>query len=224
MSLKVFKAIYAFKQILAKTNFLRARAFPRHRARHRILARAAAALCLGVPRAPGQVLIFLYMITQQYLKTSYDLYSMQTRTSSFQPAARVKPTPLAPATAAALSPQAMQASAGEAAAMLKALAHPDRLMLLCQLAGGERSVADLGALAGVGQPSLSQQLGVLRGERLVATRREGKQVIYRLASPAALALLQTLHALFCEPEPAAPVGPGRRVPGRRVQSLSKAPA
>lgn len=93
----------------------------------------------------------------------------------------------------------LQAHAGEAAALLKALANPDRLLLLCQLVGGERSVSALGALAGIEQPSLSQQLAVLRGERLVATRREGKQVLYRIASPAALTVLETLHALFCDP-------------------------
>ena len=112
-----------------------------------------------------------------------------------------------PATADAILD--LQARAGDAAALLKALAHPDRLMLLCQLVGGERSVNALGALAGVAQPSLSQQLGVLRGERLVATRREGKQVVYRLASAPASAVLQTLYGLFCGPSPVAAAIPGR---------------
>lgn len=94
----------------------------------------------------------------------------------------------------------LQARAGEAATLLKALANPGRLLLLCQLVDAQRSVGELGALTGLAQPSLSQQLGVLRGERLVATRREGKQVIYRIASPAVLAVLQTLYTLFCEPQ------------------------
>ena len=93
----------------------------------------------------------------------------------------------------------LQAQADEAAALLKALANRDRLLLLCQLVDGERSVTALGDLTGIEQPSLSQQLGVLRGERLVATRREGKHVVYRIASPAALAVLQTLYGLFCDP-------------------------
>ena len=102
-----------------------------------------------------------------------------------------------------------QERANEAAKLLKALAHPDRLLLLCQLVGGERTVTDLGVLARIEQPSLSQQLGVLRGERLVATRREGKNVFYRVASPAALTLLETLYGLFCaEQAPAA----GRKPP------------
>jgi len=94
----------------------------------------------------------------------------------------------------------LQAKALEAASLLKALANPDRLLLLCQLVDAERSVAELGELTGISQPSLSQQLGVLRGERLVSTRREGKHVLYRVDSPAALAVLQTLYGLFCEPE------------------------
>jgi DNA-binding transcriptional ArsR family regulator len=111
------------------------------------------------------------------------------------------------------SSMGLQARAGEAAALLKALANPDRLLLLCHLVGAERSVGELGVSAGIEQPSLSQQLGVLRGERLVATRREGKQVIYRIASPAALTVLQALYGLFCDPaqpSPAAKAGRGTR--------------
>lgn len=91
----------------------------------------------------------------------------------------------------------LQARAGDAALLLKALANPDRLLLLCQLVEGERCVGDLGAATGIGQPSLSQQLAVLRAERLVGTRRDGQRVLYRVTSPAALALLRTLHGLFC---------------------------
>ena len=119
----------------------------------------------------------------------------------------------------------LQARAGEAAALLKALANPDRLLLLCQLVGGERSVNDLGVSVGIEQPSLSQQLGVLRGERLVATRREGKQVIYRIASPAALTVLEALYGLFCDPaqvSPSAKVGSApRRSPGSTATRASK---
>lgn len=110
--------------------------------------------------------------------------------------------PLAPLASVASD---LQARAAEAAALLKALGNPDRLLLLCQLAEGERGVNELGSLTGIVQPSLSQQLAVLRGERLVATRREGKHVVYRIASPAALVLLQALRGLFCEPA----AGPGR---------------
>ncbi len=97
----------------------------------------------------------------------------------------------------------LQACAHEAAAMLKALANPDRLLLLCQLLDAEQTVADLGGLTGIAQPTLSQQLAVLRHERLVITRREGKSIHYRVASPAVRALLHTLHQLYCAPGVAA---------------------
>lgn len=80
---------------------------------------------------------------------------------------------------------------------MKVLSNPDRLMLLCQLVDGERCVNDLGASVGMGQPSLSQQLAVLRAERLVATRRQGQQVLYRLDSDAALGVLLALQQVYC---------------------------
>lgn len=85
-----------------------------------------------------------------------------------------------------------------AAGLLKSLANPDRLLLLCQLVEVERSVTELESLTGIRQPTLSQQLGVLRNEGLVATRRDGKWVYYRIASPEAMAILGTLHQIFCE--------------------------
>jgi ArsR family transcriptional regulator len=103
------------------------------------------------------------------------------------------------APAAQLSPALLQQCAGQAAALLRALANPDRLMLVCHLVEGEKTVGELGALAGIGQPSLSQQLGVLREEGLVATRREGKHIHYRIGSPQVSAVLQTLHGVYCAP-------------------------
>lgn len=94
----------------------------------------------------------------------------------------------------------LRASADAASQLLKVLANPDRLLLLCQLAEGERNVGELQAALGIAQPTLSQQLGVLRREGLVATRREGRQIHYRIASPAALALIQTLYRQFCSEE------------------------
>ena len=126
------------------------------------------------------------------------------QTSSFSRAPLAVPPQSARASGLAdlALPVDFQERATEAANLLKALANPDRLLLLCQLVGGERSVTELGVLAQIAQPSLSQQLGVLRGERLVATRREGKNMFYRVASPAALTVLETLYGLFCK-EPAA---------------------
>ncbi|MGM8884708.1 ArsR/SmtB family transcription factor [Psychrobacter sp. 1U2] len=91
----------------------------------------------------------------------------------------------------------MQQSSQQASQLLKSLSHPDRLLLLCQLTQGEYCVSELETLVGVGQPSLSQQLGILRKDELVATRREGKQIYYRIASEDALAVLQLLYQRFC---------------------------
>lgn len=100
---------------------------------------------------------------------------------------------------AALDLQAMRAHAGEAVAMLKLLGNEDRLLLLCQLAQQERTVSELEQLTGVSQPTLSQQLGILRREGLVSTRREGKFIWYQLADARALQLMQALYQLFCQP-------------------------
>ena len=94
----------------------------------------------------------------------------------------------------------LSSAADQAQQLLKALANRDRLLLLCQLVEGERSVGELEQLLGIVQPTLSQQLAVLRREGLAATRREGKQVYYRVASAQALAVLNTLYGLFCAEE------------------------
>ena len=91
----------------------------------------------------------------------------------------------------------MLAAAAEASRLMKVLANPDRLMLLCQLSQGEHNVGELEAALGITQPTLSQQLTVLREEALVSTRREGKHVYYRVDSPQALAVIRTLYQQFC---------------------------
>lgn len=96
----------------------------------------------------------------------------------------------------------MRSAAGAATVMLRSLAHQDRLLLLCVLSQEELCVSELEARLGLQQPSLSQQLGVLRREGLVATRREGKHVFYRIHDTRVLTLLQTLYALFCGPDEA----------------------
>ncbi|WP_095108390.1 metalloregulator ArsR/SmtB family transcription factor [Pseudomonas sp. Irchel 3E20] len=97
--------------------------------------------------------------------------------------------------------QQLRSNAEAAGQLLKALGNPERLLLLCQLSEGERSVSELERLLDIQQPTLSQQLGVLRREGLVATRREGKHIFYRIDSPAALAVINTLYQLFCAQEP-----------------------
>lgn len=96
-----------------------------------------------------------------------------------------------------LDPDRMQASAEEASQFLRSVANRDRLLLLCQLSRGELGVSDLEGLTGIRQPSLSQQLGVLRREGLIQPRREGKQVHYRIRDTRALDLLHKLYELFC---------------------------
>lgn len=91
----------------------------------------------------------------------------------------------------------MQTAAGQACRLMKVLANVDRLMILCQLSQGEKRVGELETLLGIVQPTLSQQLTVLRDEELVSTRREGKHIYYQLASPKALALMQVLYEQFC---------------------------
>ncbi|MBS1187438.1 MAG: ArsR family transcriptional regulator [Burkholderiaceae bacterium] len=91
----------------------------------------------------------------------------------------------------------MRAAAGQATAALRALANEDRLLILCQLSQGEKSVSELEALLDVHQPTLSQQLGVLRNEGLVNTRRDGKRIYYSIADDKVLAILNTLYGLYC---------------------------
>ena len=91
----------------------------------------------------------------------------------------------------------MQAAAADACRLMKVLSNPDRLLILCQLSQGEHRVGELETLLGIVQPTLSQQLTVLREESLVTTRREGKNIYYLLDSPQALAVMQVLYAQFC---------------------------
>jgi DNA-binding transcriptional ArsR family regulator len=91
----------------------------------------------------------------------------------------------------------MRKGAEEAARLMRALGNEDRLLLLCQLSQSELCVGDIAEKTGILQPTLSQQLGVLRETGLVETRRDGKQVFYSLADPGALAVLKILYERYC---------------------------
>src|SRR5690554_6200654 len=91
----------------------------------------------------------------------------------------------------------MATHAGEAAGLLKALAHPARLLVLCQLVEGERSVGELQPVTGLSPSALSQHLAVLRDMALVHTRREAQSIYYSLADGPALGVLAALHAAYC---------------------------
>lgn len=103
-------------------------------------------------------------------------------------------------TAPTLDISTMRRGASDATRMLRSLAHDERLLILCQLTQGEMSVGALQQALALEQPMLSQQLAVLRRERLVTTRRSGRFVHYRIVDPNVLALLETLYQLFC-PQP-----------------------
>ncbi len=100
-------------------------------------------------------------------------------------------------TEATIDPAVLRKAADEACRLMKALSNPDRLLLLCHLMQGETCVGELEELSGIAQPTLSQQLGVLREEGLVSTRREGKNIHYSFDSPQALAVMAALYQQFC---------------------------
>jgi DNA-binding transcriptional ArsR family regulator len=96
-----------------------------------------------------------------------------------------------------IHPEAFREAAGQAVAALKVLANESRLLLLCQLSQGEMCVSELEEALDIHQPTLSQQLGVLRTEGVVGTRRQGKNIYYSVADPALLQILAVLHRLYC---------------------------
>ena len=111
---------------------------------------------------------------------------MKTQTSSSKPALEV-----------------LQERAEDAAALLASMANAKRLLVLCQLVEGERSVGDLAATAGLSQSALSQHLGKMRLQGLVRTRRDAQTIFYSLASDEVRAVLETLYGLYCPQPPGA---------------------
>lgn len=91
----------------------------------------------------------------------------------------------------------MSESAADAAAYLKTLAHEGRLMILCHLGSGEKSVGELEELLSMRQAAVSQMLARLREEGLVTTRRDGKTIYYTLAGTHTQQVIGLLHSLFC---------------------------
>jgi len=91
----------------------------------------------------------------------------------------------------------MQQQSEKAAAFLKALAHEGRLLILCHLSTGEKSVTELERLLGQRQAAVSQQLARLRMEGLVTCRREGKTIHYTIGDPRAARMVSLLYELFC---------------------------
>nr|WP_245415576.1 metalloregulator ArsR/SmtB family transcription factor [Ciceribacter lividus] len=90
--------------------------------------------------------------------------------------------------------------AAAASELLKALSHESRLLILCILVNGERTVSEIEAILGIQQAVVSQHLARLRIEELVKTRREGRQIYYSIANPSLSDLLAVLYRMYCEPE------------------------
>lgn len=93
---------------------------------------------------------------------------------------------------------ALLANAREASEFLKALSHEARLVILCTLVEGEKSVSDLEQMLSLRQPAVSQQLARLRADNLVETRRDGKNIFYSLARPEVVEVIGALHRAFCK--------------------------
>lgn len=94
---------------------------------------------------------------------------------------------------------AMAEKARAATAMLKALGHEGRLMILCYLAHGEKSVTELEDILSMRQSAVSQQLARLRAEDLIVARRDGKAIYYSIADPRAHQIIELVYELFCGP-------------------------
>ena len=92
----------------------------------------------------------------------------------------------------------MQQNAQAASQLLKTLANPNRLMVLCNIVNQERTVGELEKLIGLGQSALSQQLSRLRHEGIVECRREGQSAYYSLKDEGARRVLEVLYSIYCE--------------------------
>jgi DNA-binding transcriptional ArsR family regulator len=90
-------------------------------------------------------------------------------------------------------------NAREASDFLKALSHEARLVILCLLSDGEKSVTEIERILDLRQPAVSQQLARLRADNLVGTRRDGKNIYYSLSRPEVRQVIEALHDAFCEP-------------------------
>ncbi|TXJ02429.1 MAG: transcriptional regulator [Neisseriales bacterium] len=94
--------------------------------------------------------------------------------------------------------QELQENAGLAVALLKRMAHKDRLLILCHLTTGEITAGELSRRSLLSQSAFSQHLAVLRAEQLVKTRKEAQTIYYSLANDAVIEVLSTLKQIFCK--------------------------
>lgn len=99
-----------------------------------------------------------------------------------------------------IDPETLRGAAEEAVAALKLLANRERLLLLCQIARDRSCVSELEQALDIHQPTLSQQLGVLRREGVVNAERDGKNIYYSIRDPRMLEILETLYRIYCPPK------------------------
>jgi DNA-binding transcriptional ArsR family regulator len=104
----------------------------------------------------------------------------------------------------------LEDKADEAAEFLSLLGSPQRLRLLCLLIQGEMSVGELADATKTRQSVVSQHLALLRAHKIVSTRREGTSIFYSIENPAARAMIETLHRIYCEPAKARGKKPARK--------------
>jgi len=101
-----------------------------------------------------------------------------------------------------INPEIMERAADQASELLKALANRHRLLIICQLIDGERSVGELAAFLNLRDSTVSQHLALLRKDGLVSARREAQTIFYSIASEPAREVLKTLYQAFCAPRSA----------------------
>jgi DNA-binding transcriptional ArsR family regulator len=107
----------------------------------------------------------------------------------------------------------MLSAASDASELLKSLANRHRLLIVCQLVDGERSVGDLAEFLGIRDSTVSQHLALLRRDGIVSARRDAQTIYYGIASPQARRILETLYEIFCAPKPIC-ASPAARRPAR----------
>lgn len=99
-----------------------------------------------------------------------------------------------------VDPNVMREAADEASELLKALSNQHRLLILCQLIEGEKSVGQLAEFLGIRDSTVSQHLALLRRERIIAGRRDGQTIWYRIESGPARAVMEVLYGAYCAPQ------------------------
>ena len=102
---------------------------------------------------------------------------------------------------------AMSVAAEQASELLKSLANRHRLLIVCQLIEGERSVGELAEFLGIRDSTVSQHLALLRKDGVVAARRDGQTIWYSISSAPARKVLETLYKIYCGPQPLCEPGP-----------------